>query len=82
MTQVPTRAPHLRSKEEIGAELAVTSRWHPDKTERLAELRQDLREAVALDAIQKIIDKAPPLTPERRARLAALLAVPDGGDGL
>jgi uncharacterized membrane protein len=66
-------------------------RDHPAVVAALAALRgaraaykidkaRELREAMASQAIQKIIAKAPPLSAEQRSRLAVLLLAPSGGD--
>ena len=44
-----------------------------DKAAEL-EARRSLAAAVLEDKIKSVVDKAPPLTAEQRARLAALLA--------
>ena len=53
--------------------LARLSQTHaPDSPEILAA-RRDLRVARLADHITKVVDQAPPLTPEQRDRLALLL---------
>src|SRR4051812_27652339 len=71
-----TDAPTPRNRISAARRLAVTTRWHPDDAERLGNLRQELAEAKIREAIERAVAKAPPLTPERRARLAALLSTP------
>ncbi len=46
----------------------------------VTEARRDLKYAVAEDRIRETIDSWPPLTPEQRDKLAALLTDPAGGD--
>jgi hypothetical protein len=41
--------------------------------EKAAEAHQDLREALLAKRIRELADAMPPLSPERRARLAQLL---------
>lgn len=53
------------------ATLAAIARHHPDAD--LTELRTELRTATAAEYIRKLVDEAPPLSEEQRARLAALL---------
>jgi hypothetical protein len=62
------------------ARLAAAARHHPDDAEVLAAARDRLRAAVAEDYITRIVDTAPPLTAEQRARLAVLLLAPGGGN--
>jgi hypothetical protein len=62
----------------ISARLAAVERHHPDAD--TSELRRQLRAARAEDYIRRLIDSAPPLTDEQRARLATLLhPAPVGG---
>jgi hypothetical protein len=63
-----------RSKGEITANIARASRKHSYDPQLLDELRQELREAKLRDNIIREIEQAPPLGPERHARLAALFA--------
>jgi hypothetical protein len=42
--------------------------------------REALRVAKAEDYIQRLVDQAPPLSSEKRMRLASLLLTPNGGD--
>jgi hypothetical protein len=44
--------------------------------EKIAEVRAELAEAELEQRITKLLEQAPPLSPEKKARLAALL---DGG---
>ncbi len=53
------------------ARLAATRRHHPDAD--TSNLERDLRVARAEDYIKRLIDDAPPPTPEQRAQLALLL---------
>jgi hypothetical protein len=43
------------------------------------EARRQLAEANIAEAIRRVVDAAPPLTPEQRDRLALLLRAPRGG---
>jgi len=58
------------------ARVAAMRRHHPNdpKTDELAAAFKADRLA---QHIQRIVDEAPPLTPEQRARLAVLLHGPD-----
>lgn len=53
--------------------VASIERWHGPDDPRLPELRRDLRAAELEEHIRRLVDQAPPLTSEQRARLAALL---------
>ena len=53
--------------------VAAIKRHHPDRDDLIAEATQDLAEAKLEACIRKIVDGAPPLTTERRERLAAIL---------
>ena len=66
------RSPHERAR------VANAIRHHPDDHEAIAAARLDLRAAVAEDYIRKLVDSAPPLSPEQRSRLAVLLLAPAG----
>lgn len=52
--------------------LAAIHRWQPDAD--TSELRRELRTATLAQHIKKVVDAAPPLTAEQRARLAALFS--------
>ena len=60
---------HTRSK------IAVTKRANPSAD--LTELRRQLKAERLEDHIKQVVDSAPSLSSEQRARIAALLA---GGD--
>jgi hypothetical protein len=68
MSPTPTR-PVARAR----ATLAATARHHPDDAERIAVARRDLRAENLAEHITRVVEAAPPLTPEQRDRLAALL---------
>ena len=55
----------------ISGKLANASRFRPDEDH--TELRLALKEQRIADYIRETVDAAPPLRPEQRARLAALL---------
>jgi sarcosine oxidase gamma subunit len=63
---------HTRSK------IAVTKRANPSAD--LTELRRQLKAERLEDHIKRVVDSAPPLNSEQRARIAALLT--GGGDAL
>lgn len=52
-----------------------------DHDAEVREARFDLRESKAMDAIRALVDAAPPLPPERRMRIAAILCNPAAGGG-
>lgn len=54
----------------IRGQLGAASRHHPEKAD---SLRRDLKASRAEDYIKRLVDSAPPLTDEQRARLALLL---------
>lgn len=60
------------------ARLAVLHRHDP---ERAAELRRDFHVDQLADRIAAVVNAAPPLTDEQRARLAGLLAPPQASGG-
>ncbi len=57
--------------------LAAVERHHPDDADRIAAARERLRVAGAEEYVRDLVDAAPPLSIETRARLAAILL---GGD--
>ncbi len=59
------------TSRRLSSRIAATTRHHPNAD--TTELRRDLRAARAEDYIRRIVDQAPPLTPEQRDRLALLL---------
>lgn len=58
------------------ARYASLSRSRPADDPDLLAARRDLRAERAAEYIKNLVDAAPPLTAEQRARLAALLAPP------
>ena len=56
------------------ARVARLSQSLPPDAPALRDARRDLRAARAEDYIRKLVDAAPPLTPEQTARLSVLLA--------
>ena len=56
------------------ARVASLSRSRPHDDPDLLDARRDLRAARLEDYIRRVVDTAPPLTGEQRARLAGLLA--------
>lgn len=63
-----TSSPERRS---AAMRLVAIERHHPDRD--TTELRRQLAELQIADAIKAVVDKAPPLRPEQRERLANLL---------
>jgi hypothetical protein len=63
---------HLRGQ------VAASKRHYGAEDPRSTEAVRELREAMLAEHIQKVVDSAPPLKDEQRARLAALLR-PSGG---
>ncbi|MBB5828138.1 hypothetical protein [Micromonospora carbonacea] len=60
------------------ARMAVLHRHNP---ERAAELRRDYHVDQLAERIAAVVNAAPPLTDEQRARLAGLLASPQASKG-
>lgn len=82
-TNTPPVPPRI---SELAALLARTYRYKGADDPAIGEIRQDLVVAKIEKAIAANVAKAPPLTPERLERLAAILghagsAAPRGGDG-
>lgn len=75
MLQLPPLNPEQRKKR---ASIAAKRRHNPTDPDT-ADAQRDFRAERAEDYIRRLVDEAPPLTDEQRARLAALLA-PAGGD--
>jgi hypothetical protein len=63
------------------ARVAAVTRHHPDQPELDADARRDLKAANAAQYVKDLVDGWPPLTPEQRGRLAALLTGAGDGDG-
>jgi hypothetical protein len=60
------------------ARLAANQRHHGPNSPQATASRLELREELLADKIRREAESDPPLTPEQRARLAALL-YPTGG---
>lgn len=60
---------------EERARVAVLSRYHPYDYPELVAARQRMNEEVLVNAVTKALAKAPPLRPEVRDRIVALLSV-------
>jgi hypothetical protein len=52
---------------------AITVRWYGSDSPQATETARNLNEANAEAYIRELLDKAPPLSPDQRARLAELL---------
>lgn len=65
------RDPEIR---RLRARVARVARYHPDQPELAADDRRALKAAVAEQYVRELVDGWPPLTPDQRGRLAALLA--------
>ena len=63
-------------QSNLRAQIAATNRHHPEAD--VSELVTELRTVTAAEYIRKLVDSAPPLSEDQRARLATLLA-PGGG---
>jgi hypothetical protein len=71
---MPSHDPAVRA---LACTIAATERHHPNAD--TSELRRDLRAASLAEHIRKVVDSAPPLSDQQRARLAALLHPSGGG---
>ena len=72
------RDPEIR---RLRARVAQAARYHPHQPELADDDRRALKAAVAEQYVRDLVDTFPPLTPEQRGRLAALLADGERGDG-
>jgi hypothetical protein len=68
------------TKLQARARVAALSRHRTTDDPELSSARADLLAAGAEDYIRKLVDSAPPLTPEMRSRLAVLLLATPGGE--
>lgn len=66
----------MRPWTQVRAAIANVQRHHGSDDPRLPELRSELRAARAEDYIRRLVDDAPPLTADQRARLAVALLQP------
>jgi hypothetical protein len=64
----------MGTKTVPSAKAAVAANKRHGNTVRAAEAELDLREALLAKRIRELADAMPPLSEERRARLAQLLA--------
>ena len=74
----PTRVPRDPEVRRLRARLARAGRYHPDQPELVADDRRQLKALVAEQYVKDLVASWPPLSPEQRRRLAALL---DNGAG-
>jgi hypothetical protein len=65
---MPAHDPTVRA---LSSKIAAIERHHPDTD--TGDLRRDMRAAKLADHIRRVVDAAPPLTDDQRARIAALL---------
>lgn len=63
---------HDPAQRSYVSQIAARKRWGTDDT----QARQALKSSRAEDYVRKLVDEAPPLTPEQRDRLALLLRGP------
>ncbi len=63
-----------RARSRVALEAkAAKNNPEPSSHARLSDARRDLAEAKLAAYIQRVVDQAPPLSPEQRDRLAVLL---------
>lgn len=67
---MPAKTPQRRRAAAVVG--GIERQCGPDDP-RLPELRRDLRAAELEEHVRRIVDQAPPLTPEQRDRIAVLL---------
>lgn len=75
------RIPRVPSDPEVRrlrAHVAWAARYHPDQPELAADERRTLKAIRAEQYVRDLVDTFPPLTPEQRSRLAALLTDGEG----
>ena len=72
---MPAHDPVVRA---ISSRIAAIERHHPNTD--TGELRRDMRAAKLAEHIRRVVDAAPPLTDDQRARLAVLLLRSSGGE--
>jgi hypothetical protein len=73
---MPAHDPVVRA---LSSKIAAIERHHPNAD--TGELRRDMHAAQLAEQIQRVVDEAPPLSAEQRARLAVLLLRPTGNGG-
>lgn len=61
------------------AKVASLSRSRPANDPELVEARQNLKALKLEEYVRRVVDQAPPLTPEQADRIAALLRPAGGG---
>lgn len=61
------------------AKVASLSRSRPANDPELIEARQNLKALKLEEYVRRVVDQAPPLTPEQADRIAALLRPAGGG---
>jgi hypothetical protein len=69
--------PLTEEGRRLRARAAALARHHPDQPEPRRTMKADAAERYLRD----LVDTWPPLTPEQRGRLAALLTATGNGDG-
>lgn len=57
----------------VRSDIAVEHRKESPDPDLIADLRLELRHSRAADYLTRLVDEAPPLTPEQLAELAAIL---------
>ena len=60
------------SVNAVAGRVGAAARWGNDD---VVQAKRELAEARIAEFVRKIVDKAPPLAPEQRARISALLVV-------
>ena len=61
------------SRTKLAGEVGAIARHHGESDPRLPELRRELRALSLEEHIRKVVDSAPPLSDQQKAKLAALL---------
>ena len=73
MSTCSSRAPQSAEVAHYRAVVAGLSGHRSDDDPELVTARRELHAAMLADHIRKVVDAAPPLNPEQRAKLAVLL---------
>jgi hypothetical protein len=60
-------------RRRVAGSIGIIERHHGPDDPRLPDLRRDLRAAELEEHVRRIVDATPPLTPEQRDKIAALL---------
>lgn len=68
-----TRAPVPPAARRLLGSAAALSRFHPEQTDVIEAAKRQAELITLEDHIKRVVESAPPLSPEQRDRLAHLL---------